>query len=55
MGRVSIEYPMLGANVVEQILREPSRGILPLLGPYNLIPGDDALPLLGIPVRRAGN
>ncbi len=50
----SSKYPMLGTNVVEQILREPSREMLPLLGLYNRIPDDDAVRLLGIPVRRAG-
>jgi hypothetical protein len=50
----SSKYPMLGTNVVEQILREPSREMLPLLGLYNRIPDDDAVRLLDIPVRRAG-
>jgi len=50
----SSKYPMLGTNVVEQILREPSREMLPLLGLYNRIPDDDAIRLLDIPVRTAG-
>ena len=51
---LSSKYPMLGTNVVEQILREPSREMLPLLGLYNRIPDDDAVRLLDIPFRRAG-
>lgn len=44
------KHPMLGANAIEQILQEPSREVLPLLGHYNLMDEGEAISVLGVPV-----
>lgn len=46
------KYPMLGTNAIESILGEPSHEVLPLLGPYNLLSDEDAVRVLGIPVKQ---
>ena len=46
------KYPMLSAHVIESILHEPSHEVLPLLGQYNLLPDDEAVRALRIPVAQ---
>lgn len=48
---LATKYPMLGTHVIESILHEPSHEVLPLLGAYNLLPDEEALQILGIPVQ----
>ena len=50
---LATKHPLLGAAVLEEILRIPNHEILPAFDDFNLVEMDDVLRLLGSPVQDA--
>ena len=50
---LSSKHPLLGDSMIERVLSEPSREVMPVLGEYNLVPAEELVRILGVSAKSA--